>query len=395
MSTLSRAFIVVALFFGAAHCNAAAPQDHKSAHFLLHTDLEDQAAKELLARLEAMLGLVADYWGKRPVGQIECYVVDDRHAWAADDAAIPDVAWAKIRAGSGMTASRTTKSRAGRSGQAIVYAAAAGTVVQHEAVHAYCRQTFGEVGQPWYAEGMAEVGQCWRAGNQGVNADARVLEFLRSREPRALQEIVDPKAEPGSAEDYAWCWAVCHVMTFTPAYKDRFAAFGRSMLQGKRASFEKVFGAKLREIEFEYRFFLAHVERGYRVDLCDWDWSQRFQPIRVDKPLTATIAARRGWQPTGGLCEAGRTYAYRATGAWALASQAADSTATGDARGNGRLVGAVLADFELSAPFELGEQGTFVAPAAGKLYLRCRDSWNELADNRGEVSVELSAAPAP
>ena len=31
------------------------------------------------------------------------------------------------------------------------------------------------------------------------------------------------------------------------------------------------------------------------------------------------------------------------------------------------------------------------APSSGKLYLRCKDAWNELADNKGVVTVRLQA----
>lgn len=66
-----------------AACAEAAgkPADYKSPHFLLHTDLSAAEAKELLSRLETMLGLVSTYWGKPPSGVIECYVVKDLANW--------------------------------------------------------------------------------------------------------------------------------------------------------------------------------------------------------------------------------------------------------------------------------------------------------------------------
>ena len=41
---------------------------------------------------------------------------------------------------------------------------------------------------------------------------------------------------------------------------------------------------------------------------------------------------------------------------------------------------------------DLGSYGTFEAPAEGNLYLRCKDRWNELADNKGAITVKLKLA---
>jgi hypothetical protein len=56
-------------------------------------------------------------------------------------------------------------------------------------------------------------------------------------------------------------------------------------------------------------------------------------------------------------------------------------------------MGVILHDYQLEGPFELGKRGTFVAPVTGQLYLRCQDSWTELADNDGEITVYLRRTP--
>ena len=45
-----------------------------------------------------------------------------------------------------------------------MYACEDHAIVQHEAFHAFCAQTFGGLGPVWYAEGMAEMGQLLAAG---------------------------------------------------------------------------------------------------------------------------------------------------------------------------------------------------------------------------------------
>ncbi len=53
----------------------------------------------------------------------------------------------------------------------------------------------------------------------------------------------------------------------------------------------------------------------------------------------------------------------------------------------GRLEAVLFADYELSEPFELGEEGTFSPEKDGKLFLRCVTRGRKLGDNKGEISV--------
>ena len=68
-------------------------------------------------------------------------------------------------------------------------------------------------------------------------------------------------------------------------------------------------------------------------------------------------------------------------------------TADGQPPGVGRLEGVILQDFKLSDPFPLGAFGSFTPPSEGRLYLRCGDAWNELAENRGAVTVKRVPGP--
>ena len=69
-------------------------------------------------------------------------------------------------------------------------------------------------------------------------------------------------------------------------------------------------------------------------------------------------------------------------------------TAQGNSRGAGKLVGAILQDYVLSEPFELGAKNSgFVAPESGQLYLRCQEKWSALADNEGQINVFIRKTP--
>ena len=57
-------------------------------------------------------------------------------------------------------------------------------------------------------------------------------------------------------------------------------------------------------------------------------------------------------------------------------------------------MGVLLQDYELSDPFAIPVSGQWTAPGEGQLFLRCEDAWNELADNDGKITVQISAAGA-
>jgi hypothetical protein len=52
-------------------------------------------------------------------------------------------------------------------------------------------------------------------------------------------------------------------------------------------------------------------------------------------------------------------------------------------------VGVVMNDFHLSSEFDLGDHGSLKLKAAGDLYLRCRNAWNELTDDFGHVEIKF------
>jgi hypothetical protein len=176
-----------------------------------------------------------------------------------------------------------------------------------------------------------------------------------------------------------------------PNYSERFRALGLGLLAGQPVRFADAFGPVLSELAFEYRFFVTHLERGYRVDLCSWNWKRKFAEP-ADSAIACRVAARRGWQPSGVIVSAGGKYEYATEGKWHLSDEGVELTADGQADSTGRLEGVVLTDFRLSEPFSLAAGGSFAPPADGQLYLRCRDRWSDLADNRGTIKVRIKRA---
>ena len=361
-----------------------APADYRSQHFVLHTDLSADDAQALLDECEAMYGYLASYFNRRAPGLIECYVVDSLERWPENG--LDPRGRQAVELGAGTTLTHTVRSRGTFRATSVVYAAAVSGSAKHEVVYAFCRHAFAEVGPLWYAEGMAEMGQYWKEGQLGVDCDEAIARHLRESEPRPLAEILAMDVRSG--ENYGWAWSLCHLLAGNPNYQERFSRWGQNVLARKPIKFEQTFGRQLEQIEFEHRLLLTHLARGYRVDLCAWDWETKFARPQTGAKLECEVVAARGWQATGWKLAAGDRLVYRASGSWQLAP-GRRATAAGISGGQGRLTAVLLADGKLGEPFPLGQTGGVTVPAPGELFVRCGDAWNELSDNSGSIKLTL------
>lgn len=365
---------------------------YSSKNFVVHTDLSAADAQDLLKRLETMLGLISKYWNRPLSGTIEMYVVKDLRHWPAGS--FPPEGWTSVQNGGGVTMTQSLTLGTAFQAKSIVYATADRGTPQHEAVHAYCGQTFGRTGPLWYSEGMAEMGQYWRADNTSVNAHEAVIDYLRSADLKSLNEIVNGREWSGDSwQNYAWRWALCHLLANNPNYASRFRPLGMGFLTKQDVSFEQTYGDMAKEITFEYGEFIRHLESSYRVELCAWDWKAKFKPVKTSAATTCRIDAGKGWQPSRLTVSKGDGYEFSVSGTWTTSKGGTAVSAQGADDGVGRLIGVVLRDengeYRLDEPFELGAFGSFTAPAEGDLYLRCQDKWAELSDNKGSLSVKL------
>lgn len=361
------------------------PREQRSDHFVLYTDISDRSASVLLAKLETMYELIGKYFGARSRQPIECYVVHDIKVWP--EGSFEPKALQKILEPAGVTISRSSRQRG--LAKSIVYSCDNHGVVQHEAVHAFCVQTFGSSGPVWYAEGMAEMGQYWKPGELAVNIDPVVIGYLTNAQPKKMLDIVAAGQITGDSwQAYSWRWALCHLLASNPNYSKRFKKLGINLMAEKEDSFEQAYGEVALEISFEYDQFVQNFGNGYRVDLCSWQWKP-CSNLSSSKRLKQTVKAKQGWQATKLKTRAETSYDFAAQGKWKLTAGDEELSADGDGTGRGQLIGAILKDYQLGQPFELGEKGSFVAETDGQLYVRCRDQWTGLQDNDGEITLHL------
>lgn len=366
--------------------------DYSSQWFLLHTDLPEDDARALLEKLESMLRIMSQYWNAPPRKAIECYVVDDVSLWPPGS--LDDDKRAAVQNG-GVTHARGVLRGRFQDMTAVVFASSKFGTPQHEAVHAYCYHAFGINGPTWYAEGMAEMGTYWVEGSSAVNCPDYIVDFLKNSPRPTIDAITARDQQTGDGwQNYAWRWALCHFLVTNPNYRDRFRQFGAATVSGQTPSFERSFAPQRDELEFEFAFFLDHLERGFDLDRCSWDWKKKFRALTGKRDQTAKINAGRGWQPTGARLKADGTYVVDVAGEWTVDKEVESSPPASEIAQPGSVVGCLLNDGKLSEPFLIASSQTWTPPGDGDLYVRCNDEWTQLSDNDGEVTVMIRAGPS-
>ena len=363
------------------------PRLVRSPHFAFLTDVSDREWAVIRDKLERMVELLERFFGRKSNGVVEGFIVRDITGWPPGLLGEP-LGVEKIRRREGVCFNTSL----GPKRRAELYSCDDHGVIQHECVHGFCHLTFGSTGPTWLAEGIAELGHHWRDGDTAVEIDPRVMGYLQNASPkRTLGEITGPGRQlSGTWQDYAWRWALCHLLASNPNYADRFRPLAVALMEQRPGvSFESVYGPVAREISFEYDQFLATLGNGSRADLVAWPWKAKARPLAAGGTATATVKAAAGWQAAGVAVDAGVTYAVEASGTWRTARAGRPCDANGDAH-RGRLMGAVFSDYTLSAPLPLGSRTEFTAPCAGALFLRCEDDWTQLSDNDGRVGVTIS-----
>lgn len=221
-----------------------------------------------------------------------------------------------------------------------------------------------------------------------------------------LDDFVDPQA-------YAWSWALCIFLDTHPRYRERFRHL-ENHIRPPHAfeDFSRLYAAELPELNDEWLLFSHALCYGYDIPRAVIE----FKPGHaLEQGHEAVVRADMGWQSGELLVEAGKTYEISATGQFTVAQKPKPwlsepqgiSLRYHDGRPLGMLLACIRQQPGSGEPgasttmldvLPIGSRAEITAPTSGTLYFRLNECWNELADNTGEVRVEVrptAKAPAP
>jgi hypothetical protein len=289
----------------------------------------------------------------------------------------------------------------------------------HEGTHGFMYALLGNVGPPWYAEGMAELlgTHLWRDGRltlgnfparpQDVPKLGRIeiiqTEFAARRAMR-LTDVLNfgPQAHL-NVEPYAWSWAAAAFLDNHPRYRQRFRSLPKFVTDADfNRHFAETFAGDGAQLAEEWQVFVADIAFGYDFNRTQLDFTPGTKlPARGAK---VTVAADRGWQNSGLRLEAGKTYDLQAKGRYQVnkaprvwwCEPNGVSIRYIHRKPLGQLLAAVrpddttVATTPLATPLPVG-LGTVVRPShSGTLYLRVNISDGELNAAAGSLSVHVA-----
>jgi hypothetical protein len=384
-------------------------------HVTLYTDLPAGEVDELPPVFDAAVPLWCEYFGVRQ---------DDVAAWKAIGFVMRDKE-RFVRAGLYPDSLPAFPHGYSTEGRMWIYDQPSAYyrrhLLLHEGTHLFMYRWLGGAGPPWYMEGTAELLGTHRwEGNKlalGVMPPSKenvpywgrvkiVKDELAAQRGLSLAEIMtfDDQAHL-KLEPYGWCWAAAAFLDGHPRTREAFRKL-KADVELPREAFARKLAAGLRAewtaIDLDWQLFVAHCDYGY-------DFARSAVIHRAATPLPATgakvqVATDRGWQSTGLVLEAGKSYLVSARGRFTVAGgekpwpcEAGGVTIRyHNGRPLGMLLGAILdagdgrvSAAPLLAPVPIGLSGRLTPEKTGTLFLSINEASSGLADNRGGLDVEL------
>jgi hypothetical protein len=292
----------------------------------------------------------------------------------------------------------------------------------HEGTHCFMFRWLGGAGPPWYMEGMAELlaTHSWQPGKLTLGVMPRLKddfpywgrvrimtdEYAEGR-GMSLADVMryDTHAHLRN-EPYGWCWGAAAFLDEHPLTQVAFRDL-KQEVRDRSIDFSRRLEEKLashwREINDDWQVFVIDCDYGY-----DFARAAAVRKDAVPLPAaggTVELATDRGWQSTGYLLEAGKTYSLQASGRYEVATSGekpwpceAGGITLRYHKGHplGMLMAAV-ADEKGTLASSLGDKraiglaSTLTPTESGVLYLSINEAASGLADNKGMLRVEIRA----
>ncbi|MGY8771483.1 MAG: hypothetical protein ACKVH8_23970 [Pirellulales bacterium] len=290
----------------------------------------------------------------------------------------------------------------------------------HEGTHAFMNNLLGGSGPPWYMEGMAEYfgTHAWD-GKQleiGIVPNSKqdvpmwgrikiIKEEYQAERGMTLATVMGygPTAHLQN-EPYGWCWGAVAYLDHNPRSQKVF----RESYQNVRFNTDlsrrllESLADQWPEVSEGWQLFVVNAEYGYDFARNDVQYKEG-QPI-IGGSSTATITADRGWQSTGILLEAGKTYQLSASGQYQIAQD--EKPWISEPNGitlqyhNGFPLGMLMCGLRpddwtgqgtspLTYQESVGLNRELVIQADTTLYFKVNDHPAQLGDNIGNVTIEI------
>lgn len=293
----------------------------------------------------------------------------------------------------------------------------------HEGTHGFMNHFLGGIGPPWYGEGVAELlgTHRWDAGKLTLRYNPRdndevpywgrvraITDQFANKKGLVLPEIFafSPTAHRQS-EPYAWCWAAAFFFDNHPAYQARFRAMHKQ-LRLNVAEFNRDFLTSIKDdwvpIQEQWYLLVEELVYGYDMPRAAISYQPGEQLPSGGKEIK--IRADRGWQSSGIHLEEGRKYKITATGRYQVGADPKpwwcepNGVTIDYYRGHplGILTAAIRDDTNPipSAPYlsksaAIGLGSEITPTWSGTLYLRINESPAHLADNDGQLTIQVQA----
>ena len=310
----------------------------------------------------------------------------------------------------------------------------------HEGGHAFMYEFLGGTGPGWYAEGMAELlgSHTWNAAASADKDRLRLPAFPAKRDDvpmwgrvRTLRDAAAAGASLSleavlaldgaraiSDDAYAWTWALCALLDGHPQFRARFRTLAAAASEPEfNDRVRQTFAADWGDLACEWQAYCATIDYGY-------DFARMAMTHREANEVGAgerevRIRADRGWQSTGAVLRAGRTYQISAQGRYVIAVE--DGRPWPCEPGGvtlrwhaGRPLGELHAalrpmtptaaervasppdrpdaapDPDFAAPCPVGLAARITPRRDAILYLRVNDSAASLSDNSGDLRAVIA-----